>query len=658
MRFPLTTSICVALSLSATAQQLTPLKSPPKGIPIPSPDREELAAGAAQLQSEIESLAKPGALPTHLQERLVDVEVFSKAVSWAVSLDEFYDLKQVASARQILLEGRNRLEALRSGATPWTTATGPVVRGYRSKIDGSVQPYGVFVPEDRPASGGRMDVWLHGRSDKLTELAFVSERLRSKGMFTPPKTVVLHPYGRFCNAYKFAGETDVLEATEDAIRQYQISRDHVALRGFSMGGAGSWHLGAHHAGSWAVIAPGAGFAETAQYAKVFAAGKEPPPWWEQMLWSLYDVPGYAANLTNRPVIAYSGEIDPQKQAADMVIASVAKLGVQIPHLIGPKTGHSYHRDTLPELNRLVDEAAEKGRPQAPERVRLATFTLRYPKLDWVEVTGLEAHWKPSSVDATYQGSGKFAITTSGVTSLSLTPPTAWRPHGTQNFVLDGDSLSVPASEGALHFRKIQGHWTPTGAAGDGLPALRKRHGLQGPIDDAFMDTFVFVTPTGRSSHPAFDSWVHGELATAIEKWRVNFRGEPRVIEDRAVTPELMQSAHLVLWGDATSNRVIAQLLPQLPIQWDQSSLTVGKTRYNSANHAPILIYPNPQSPGRYIVLNSSYTFRQGSFYTNALQTPKLPDWAVVNLQTPPDTWWPGQIQDAGFFDEFWQFPKP
>ena len=35
---------------------------------------------------------------------------------------------------------------LAAGKAPWTTATGLVVRGYRSKIDGSVQPYGLVVP--------------------------------------------------------------------------------------------------------------------------------------------------------------------------------------------------------------------------------------------------------------------------------------------------------------------------------------------------------------------------------------------------------------------------------------------------------------------------------------------------------------------------------
>ena len=31
-------------------------------------------------------------------------------------------------------------------------------------------------------------------------------------------------------------------------------------------------------------------------------------------------------------------------------------------------------------------------------------------------------------------------------------------------------------------------------------SLRKRHGLQGPIDDAFLDSFLCVRPTGRAAN--------------------------------------------------------------------------------------------------------------------------------------------------------------
>jgi hypothetical protein len=66
------------------------------------------------------------------------------------------------------------------------------------------------------------------------------------------------------------------------------------------------------------------------------------------------------------------------------------------------------------------------------------------------------------------------------------------------------------------------------------------------------------------------------------------------------------------------------------------------------------IYPNPDNAPRYMVLNSGPTFREAHDRSNSLQTPKLPDWAVIDLSQPPDDKVPGKIAAAGFFDEQWQ----
>ncbi|MEY5027063.1 MAG: hypothetical protein RLZZ244_2591 [Verrucomicrobiota bacterium] len=642
----------VALAQTPTA------KSPPDGIEIPAPARAALREKLEKLEGDFRALVGSGKLAPALQARIPDVEIFPIAVRRVLDWNHFYDVKQVGMAEDLLKEGRERLEALAAGDTPWTKATGPVVRGFRSRIDGSVQPYGIVVPEGKPTAPVRLDVWLHGRSDKLTELAFVRERMRSRGEFTPEGAYVLHPYGRFCNAFKFAGETDVLEALEDALTQYSVDRRHIAIRGFSMGGAGTWHLAGHHTSKWAVANPGAGFAETAGYAKVFAPNKPVPPWWEQVLWRLYDVPGYVENLGNRPVIAYSGEVDAQKAAADLMVSAAAAKGIPIPHLIGPGTGHRYHPETKKEVAALVDAAAKAGSPEAPERVVLATYTLRYNRMDWVEILGLERHWEEARVEARKSGPRTISVETRGVTALALHLPGAWSGAGAWKVVCDGRELSVPGPR--VELRKGPGGWE---AGGLPAQALWKRHGLQGPVDDAFMDAFVFVQPTGKPFHAAIGDWTRKEMERAIAQWRLVFRGEIRVVKDTEVTPELMASHHLVLWGDPSSNGLLGKLLSQasggahaLPLKWDAKEVRLGATGYSAAGHLPVMIYPNPMAPSRYLVLNSTFTFRQGSDTTNALQTPKLPDWAVVDISQPPGDLAPGAIPDAGFFDEQWRLP--
>lgn len=69
---------------------------------------------------------------------------------------------------------------------------------------------------------------------------------------------------------------------------------------------------------------------------------------------------------------------------------------------------------------------------------------------------------------------------------------------------------------------------------------------------------------------------------------------------------------------------------------------------------PVLIYPNPLNPRKYVVLNSGFTFREADYLSNARQTPKLPDWAVIDTTVPPSAHAPGGIADAGFFGEQWE----
>src|SRR3954471_9422698 len=203
---------------------------PPAGIAIATDARDELTRGALELRQGIDALNHEltRAKNTRLLALLPDVEVFHKAVDWALRYDEFFDQKQIAIARKALATGRERVAQLRAGNAPWLTATGLIVRGYRSKIDDSVQPYGLVVPatlnREQPT---RLMVWLLGRGDKRTELAFIAEREGGPPRLTPRDTLTLVPYGGFCNATKFAGEVDVVEAMEATRGNYRIDPERI-----------------------------------------------------------------------------------------------------------------------------------------------------------------------------------------------------------------------------------------------------------------------------------------------------------------------------------------------------------------------------------------------------------------------------------------------
>ncbi len=639
---------------------------PPPGIKISDTDRAELAEGVARLGKEIETLRGELKSKPPLLELLPDVEVYHKAVDWALRYDEFFKTNETRSARALLALGTERAQSLRDGTAPWLSATGLVVRGYVSRIDGSVQPYGLVVPASfRPNSSHqhRLDFWFHGRGETLSELDFIYGRQRSAGEFTPPNAFVLHTYGRYCNGNKFAGETDVFEALEHAKKFYPIDENRLVVRGFSLGGAACWHMAVHHTWRWAAAAPGAGFSETPDFLKVFQSEKLKPTWYEQKLWHLYDCTDWALNLHHCPTVAYSGENDKQKQAADVMATAMSKIGLDLTHIIGPKMGHSYDAASKKEINRRIDSIAELGRNPVPPRVRFTTWTLKYNRMHWVVLDGLDRHWERATVDADFSGGlldNSIRITTKNVSAFTLTFEAGQCPLDntkTPRVFIDSSKPTAPRVKSdrswTASFRKSGSRWELIEETDDSSK-LRKRHGLQGPIDDAFMDSFLMVRPTGKAQHEKVGAWVNSEMNRAIEQWRRQFRGDARVKDDSAVTDADIAAHNLVLWGDPASNQLLAKIADKLPIDWSEKHVKAGKETFPAAGHAVVMIYPNPLNPKKYVVLNSGFTFREYDQLNNARQVPKLPDFAIIDLGQPPNSRTPGGIATAGFFDERWE----
>lgn len=638
---------------------------PPAGAALPADVRSELTAGAAKLADEIETVRAELRGRFASLALLPDIEIFHKAVDWAVRHNEIFNpTNEAAAARTALARGLDRVRQLRAGQPQWISATGLVVRGYVSELDGSVQPYGLVVPAGyTPATAHRyrLDVWFHGRDEKLSELNFLAQRQRSAGEFVPPNTIVLHTYSRFCNGQKLAGEVDVFEALADVRRRYPIDDRRMVVRGFSLGGAACWQIAAHYPGLWAAAAPGAGFSETPEFLKVFQNEKIQPAWYEQVLWRQYNATDYALNFFNLPVVAYSGENDAQKQAADAMARAMAAENLTLTHVIGPGTRHSYHPGAKQEINRRIDVIADRGRDVVPKQVRFTTWTLHYNTCDWLTVDALDKHWERARVDAELADGNLVRVEAENVTALTISFPSGHSPFDPTKPVrvrINGREISAPRGPSdrswQASFHEARGRWMPGAPPRDGLV---KRHGLQGPIDDAFLSSFLVVRPTGKFASEKVAAWTAAELGRFTNEWRRHFRGDARVKDDTGVTTNDIERHNLILWGDVESNQLMARVKNDVPFAWGANAVTIGGHAFDAAHHVPVLVYPNPLNPERYVVWNSGFTFREYDYLNNARQVPKLPDWAVIDIDTPPSSRWPGKVVEAGFFGERWEYVK-
>ncbi|MBA2113048.1 carboxylesterase family protein [Bremerella alba] len=610
---------------------------------LPEPTKKNLEARIA----EVEKFSAQVKDNPHF----ADVDIYRKAVEYAIEHGEFYGAGDIKKAQACLTMARNRAESLAKNDAPWKEQKGLIVRGYTSSIDGSPQPYGLVIPEELDLSKPQpLYVWLHGRGDKATDLHFIHERSTKTGQISPDDAIVLHPFGRQCIGFKSAGEIDVLEAIEDVKKQYNIDDDRIVLMGFSMGGAGCWHIGAHYAENFVAMSPGAGFAETARYQNL--KKENYPPKYEQTLWNVYDVPSYTTNLFNLPVVAYSGENDKQIQAARVMEEAFEKEGQTLTHLIGPKMGHKYAPETLTQIMAMLKAAREEGRPDYPLNVTIQTPTLRYGQMHWIELLELTRHWEDSRVGALWKSDDELYVVTRNVAKMKIDLDKAKK----FNLEIDGQKLAVNDGEEpgeSIILAKSGNQWEVTQDA-ESADELHKVSGLQGPIDDAFMSPFLVVLPSGKAANKSIQRWIDFESKHLAKRWQALFRGKLRTKLDKDVTDEDIKKYNLVCWGTPETNSILKKTIDQLPLKWNEKNISLGKHEVDSANHVPLMIYPNPLNQEKYLVINSGPTFRENHDRTNSLQNPKLPDWALIDIRQDPDGSSPGKVVAADFFDEAWQ----
>jgi poly(3-hydroxybutyrate) depolymerase len=615
-------------------------------------EHRELSDGRDELGKSIDALKARLGNNADLAARIPDAAIYFEAVDRNLRQKLFFGAGQVKQARACLAEGRRRVEALLRGQTPWLQKSGIVLLGYRSDVDGSVQPFSIYVPEGRTPADPQpapLDIFLHGRGGNLNELTFISSTgwLDSAfGKGKRPQNLVLYPYGRGNNGWRFAGERDLFESLAVVKKLFKVDENRVSLRGFSMGGHGAWHIGLHYPGLWSVVSPGAGFVDTKQYQKITA----PMPAWQESLLHLYDPIDYVANSRNVPVLAYMGDKDPKWDQHKLIMSQFARENAPAKEFVGKNTEHKYEPS---QLAAILKETQSLKRDSAARSVNFVTYSTRFNECKWVRIDGLERHWERAEVHAVVAENGAVTVRTKNVSSLTLHIPGPLLSRGS---VLKIDGQPPRALVGLDEPMTLVKDG-PTWRVGT-YNGLRKRHGLSVPIDDAMFGPVLVVTGSETPWSASLAKWLGQELQRTRDGWDVFFRGRLPECTDQTITSDDVKTKNLYLFGDPGSNLYLRKILPKLPITWTKDAITVGRQSFPTSSHVPMLVFPNPDNPSRYVVINCGFSFSRADWQgSNARQYPHLPDWAVVRFDA--DHFADDRAKDtvaAGFFDEQWKLP--
>ena len=599
-----------------------------------------------------------------------DAAVYAKGLSWALKYDRQFT---PADIQLLTIAGKRchqRISDLQASIPLGRNRHGKHVAGYRSVVDGSVQPYGLIIPSSYdPDTPIRLDVVLHGstRPVGMSELRFMArfDQDPDRPTAVPDHPYIeLHPLGRVENCYRWAGETDVFEAIEDVCRRYNIDRSKIVLRGMSMGASGTWHLGLKHPDRFVALGPYCGYVDTHKFSETPIPGfvrVGPLPEIQELGLHMLDSVDYAANAGVVPAIACMGEKDVFFQAHVIMAEAMSREGLTMINLISPGTGHVIDPKTQAEQLRQIAEICAKGE-RKPQSMRFVTWTLKYNRCHWLEILGLDQHYARAEFSAAFKGEileikppkniTRFAIAVHKLPSV----PRALR--------VGEQELAFPLRDKLKPDRVIVARQRDSWAieneeqSRENRANKAKRPGLQGPIDDAFTSTFLCVRGTGQPWSAAAQSYAQASLNRFSDEWHHYFRGELPIKNDTEVTPDDVRTKNLILFGDPGSNSLIAKVLPDLPLKWTTESFTLKGQEYDSQTHVPALIAPNPLSGNEnYVVLNSGHTFRESDLAKfNYLLFPRWGDWAVLKLKadSSPNVLPEDHIANAGYFDETWK----
>lgn len=634
--------------------------APPRSPVAPKPeDVAKLRAKLDELNATIQSL-KDAKFDDDL---IVDVE----ATAWVIHNtlrvpDGFVTDGTLPGLLAAGNDALRRASEIKAGTAAWPKLKGSVKRAYRSQVDGTTQPYTVSIPASYdPAKPMPLYLYLHGRSTPggnpaNPDLAWGQvggadrENAPRGGASRAVDCIRVNAFGRGNNSFRWAGETDVFEVIASVSKRYNIDPNRILLAGFSMGGAGSWQIGLHNSDLFCGLEIDAGVIgnrlnlnDLSPAQKAVNAGYG----------ILVD---HALNVFNIPLVGYAGENDAQLASSTSIREQLVREGYTIEKtgpfrytgkdinalfLANPGQGHSHATgDTEKQIDEFAAANFTRGRV-VPDHIKFVTYTTRYNHSHWITVDGLQQHFERSTVDAERDAAkSAYTIKTANVSRLIVSDTTA-----AHTIAIDGDTLNVKPAITLLLVRN-GGHWqTANPAANTGL---RKQHNLQGPLNDAFFESFLCVNPTGTPNHAIAGERAKQEQDRFAKMFTREFLGEARAKDDTAITDADIAANNLVLFGDPGSNTLIAKIAARLPINWTKDSIVVGDKTYSAAEHMPVLIYPNPLNPQRYVVINSGLVAARGATAYG--------DYAILKVSKQADGSIAAETAAEGVFDEAWRLP--
>ena len=465
-------------------------------------------------------------------------------------------------------------------------------RTFVSGIDGSVQYFGVapMLADGKEGMKPALVLTLHGAG---VEAIGQARAYKPKDWAYIVAATNRRPYGFDWEDW---GRLDALEVLAEASGLFGTDPARTYLTGHSMGGHGTWQVGATVPGLWAAIAPSAGWHSFTSYGGG-TVYKDPSPV-EKMLVRAND-PGettaLARNFLHYGVYILHGDQDdnvPVAQARFMR-ELLGKFHTDWSYYERPGAGHWWGNECV-DWPPLFEFLKDRVRPQDAE-VRRVEFMTANPGISsrsrWVEILAQTRPLEYSKVTVERDEAGKaFKGTTENVARLAL-DVSSISAGGVVAIELDGGRVEAQPAPGTkrIHLERGEKGWLPTGPPAPGLKGPRRAGGFK----DAFGHGFILVY--GTRGDAAEDARSFGKARFDAEMFWVRGNAGIERLPDTAFDPAKHEDRSIILYGNADTNAAWPKLLAGSPVEVRTGWARVGNKRYSGSDIAAYFVWPRPGS---------------------------------------------------------------
>lgn len=523
-----------------------------------------------------------------------------------------------------------------------------------SNIDGSLQYYAVTPQVPATQNPSALFLSVHGAG---VEAIGQARAYKQKDWGTLVAATNRRPRGFNWEDW---GRLDALEVLNIAKERFKPDPQRIYLTGHSMGGHGTWFLGATYPDLWAAIAPCAGYPTLKGYGSadglIPATGASAM---EQLLLrasNQSDVPALATNYKSLGVYIFHGDSDRTVSVnyARQMKKLLADFHKDMSYYEFPGGGHWFGDQSVDwkpifdffKWHTITHDTA----------MNIIDFTTASPgissKYRWVSV---EQQAYPLQYSRVQLNRNKRTRTITGSTTniqLLKLDLTYFGNNAAISIALDSLNTiqyTTASSSDSLFLTRKSGQWSITDK-----PGLEQKGPLRyGTFKDPFNHRMVFVY--GTKGNAAENKWSFDKARYDAETWYYRGNGAVDIIADKEYSTEKYTGRNIIIYGNANTNSAYNILLNDCPVRIERNKIKAGNDLWEGDDLGTYFVWPVKGSAINSVGVIGG-TGLKGMFATNANQyfagASGFPDFMIFRLGMIKSG--VNEIKMAGFFDNWWK----